>query len=435
VARRGCSGWGYDDVLPYFRRSEHNSRGASTHHGTGGPLLVTDPRDPSPLSHDFVDAATSLGIARNPDFNGAAQDGAGLYQLTQKRGARWSAASAFLRPALKRPNVEVRTLAHATRVVVEGGRAVGVEADFGGRREVFRADREVLLCGGAVGTPQLLLLSGIGPADDLRALGVDVVVDAPKVGADLQDHVSAGVVVLSREPISYVDADKDRRNVVRYLARRRGPFASNIAEAGAFVRTRADLPAPDLQFHFAPAVFLDNGFTPAPGHGYTFGPCLLQPASRGSVSLRTADPLAKPVLRAGYYTAPEDLRTMVDGLRLALQLSDAAPLRRHQAARHLPEGDDDAGLVAHLRAHSQTLYHPTSTAAMGASDDAVLDPELRVRGVQGLRVVDASAFPTVPRGNTHAPVVMLAERAADLLRGVTVPRQANRDEQGARQQA
>lgn len=223
--------------------------------------------------------------------------------------------------------------------------------------------------------------------------------------------------------------------MVRYLARRRGPFASSIAEAGAFVRTRANLAGPDLQFHFAPAVFLDNGFTPAPGHGYTFGPCLLQPASRGSVSLRTADPLAKPVLRAGYYSEAEDLRTMVEGMRLALVLAEAAPLRRHQVSRYLPEADDDAGLAAHLRTHSQSLYHPTSTAAMGPDDDDVLDPELRVRGVQGLRVVDASAFPTVPRGNTHAPVVMLAERAADLLRGASVPQQAQREERATRQQA
>jgi choline dehydrogenase len=424
----GCTGWGFDDVLPLFRRSEHNSRGADAFHGTGGPLRVTDPRDPSPLAHDYVAACAEVGIAGNPDFNGPEQDGAGLYQLTQHRGARWSAAQAFLRPALRRPNLEVRTLAHATRVVVEHGRAVGVEAVLGPRQELFRAEREVVLCGGAVGTPQLLLLSGIGPAPDLRALGIDVVVDAPAVGTGLQDHVSAGVVVLSREPISYVGADEDRRHLVRYLLRRRGPYASNLAEAGAFVRTRVDLPAPDLQFHFAPAVFLDNGFTPAPGHGYTLGPCLLQPASRGSVSLRSADPLDKPVLRAGYYTAHEDLQTMVEGMRLGLEMADAAPLRRHQDRRYLPESTDDAGLVAHLRAHSQTLYHPTSTAAMGPSDDAVLDPQLRVRGVEGLRVADAAAFPAVPRGNTNAPVIMLAERAADLLRGATVPTQVRRDE-------
>ncbi len=421
----GCTGWGFADVLPYFRRSEDNSRGADAFHGTGGPLPVSDQRSPSVLSRAFVQAAQDVGIPANPDFNGPRQYGAGLYQVTQRRGQRASTAAAFLRPALRRRNLEVRTLAHATRVVVERGRAVGVEVDFGGRREVFHADREVVLCGGAIGTPQLLQLSGIGPADELRALGIDVVVDAPNVGRNLQDHISSGLAFHCNQPITYFDADKRKGNLVRYLVGRSGPFSSNIAEAGAFVRTQADLSAPDLQFHFGPVIFLDHGLTPAPGHGFSLGPCLLQPRSRGTVTLRSADPLAAPAIRANYYSEPDDLRTMLEGLRIAKEIAAAPALRRYEAGRFLPVpgADDDASLTAHLRVRSETLYHPTSTAAMGASDDAVCDPQLRVRGVEGLRVVDASVLPTVPRGNTNAPVIMVAERAVDLMRGVEVPAQ------------
>lgn len=419
----GCAGWGWDDVLPYFLRSEDNARGAGAFHATGGALRVEDQRSPSPLSHDYVDAAAATGLPANPDFNGASQDGAGLYQVTQRRGVRCSAADAFLRPALGRPNLQVRTLAQATRVVVEAGRAVGVEADIGGRRQLFRADREVLLSAGAIGSPQLLQLSGIGPADDLRRVGVEVVVDAAGVGQGLQDHVAAGIVALTREPVTYVGVERRRRALLQYLLRRTGPYSSPIAEAGGFARVLGSSTAPDVQLLFAPAVFLDNGFTPAPGHGVTAGGYLLQPRSRGSVSLRSADPLDRPVIRAGYYSDPADVDTMLAALRLTLEILSAPPLARHLGSRYLPEAVDDAGLRAHLRSRSETMYHPTSTCAMGIEADAVCDPQLRVRGVEGLRVVDASVFPTVPRGNTNAPVIMLAERAVDLVRGPRVPAQ------------
>jgi choline dehydrogenase len=425
----GCDGWGFDDVLPYFRRSEDNARGASPWHGADGPLRVEDLRCPSPLSADFVDAGVEAGLLRNDDFNGERQDGVGMYQVTQKRGARWSTASAFLRPALRRPNLEIRTLAHATRVILEGGRASGVEADFGGPRQVFRAEREVVLCAGAVGTPHLLQLSGIGAADELRSRGVDVVVDAPRVGAGLRDHVAAGVGMRTREPVSYFGADTAKRPVLQYLLRRSGPFSSNVAEAGGFLRTDDGLAAPDLQLVFVPGIFIDHGFVPAPGHGFTVGVTLLTPDSAGSVGLRSADPLAKPVLRAGYYAESSDVDRMVAGLERCLEIAAASPLARHVSSRLLPEEVDAEGLRAHLRQHSQTLYHPTSTCAMGADETAVLDPQLRVRGVEGLRVADASAFPTVPRGNTNAPVIMLAEKATDLLRGAGVPRQAQSSSQ------
>jgi choline dehydrogenase len=419
----GCTGWGYDDVLPYFRRSEDNTRGADTYHGAGGPLAVSDPRSPSPLVEDYLQAATATGLVRNPDFNGAEQDGVGVYQLNQRKGRRESTATAFLRPALRRRNLEVRTLAQATRVVVEGGRAVGVEADLGGRREVFRAAREVVLCAGAIGTPQLLLLSGIGPADELRSHGIPVAVDAPLVGKGLQDHLVVAAAYHAGMPVSYFGADKGLGNVARYLFGRRGPFSSNIAEAGGFVRTSPDLPAADLQLLFAPAMFVEHGRVDAPGHGFTVGCYLLTPQSRGSVTLRSTDPLAPAVIRAGYLTEQADLDVLTAGMRLNLEIAAQSPLARHSSGRYLPDAgaDDDAALRAHVRSRSETIYHPTSTAAMGAGDTSVCDPQLRVRGIDGLRIADASVLPDVPRGNTNAPVVMVAERAADLLREVPAP--------------
>ncbi len=419
----GCDGWGFDDVLPYFTRSEDNSRGADDYHGVGGPLPVVDLRSPSPLSADYLEACAQTGLASNDDFNGAVQEGVGQYQVTQRKGVRASTASAFLAPARTRPNLEVRTFAQATRVVVEGGRAVGVEADLGGRREVFRAAREVVLCGGAVNTPQLLLLSGIGPADELLALGIDVVVDSPQVGRGMQDHLATVAAYTANAPITYFGADKSLRTIAKYVLTKSGPFSSNIAEAGGFVRTRSDLPGPDLQLLFAPAMFVEHGQVEAPGHGFSLGPYLLTPQSRGSITLRSKDPLAKAVVRAGYLSEPADLEVLVEGMRLTLDIASRPPLRRHSGGRFLPPpgADDDAALRAHVRAHSETIYHPTSTAAMGAADDAVCDPQLRVRGIAGLRVVDASVLPAVPRGNTNAPVIMVAERAADLLREVPAP--------------
>jgi len=421
----GCTGWGYDDVLPYFQRSEDNSRGADAWHGTGGPLRVSDQRSPSDLSHDYLAAAERAGFTGNPDFNAAEQDGVGIYQVTQRGGRRESTATAFLRPALQRPNLTVRTLAQATRVLVEGGRAIGVEAQLSAGREVFHANREVLLAGGAVNTPQLLLLSGIGPAPELRAHGIEVLVDSPKVGSNLQDHLSVGCSFLTTGPVSYFGADKRVGPVASWLLRRRGPFSSPVAEAGGFLRTDRALPAPDLQLLFAPALFVEHGQGEAPGHGFSLGAYLLRPQSRGRVRLRSADPLAPAVIEAGYLTEDADLEVLVAGLRRILEIAAQQPLARHASARHLPEPGvdvaDDTAARAYIRAHAETIYHPTSTAAMGPAEDDVCDPQLRVRGVSGLRVVDASVLPDVPRGNTNAPVIMLAEKAADLLREIPAP--------------
>jgi choline dehydrogenase len=415
----GCDGWGYDDVLPYFLKSEGNTRGTSEFHNGAGPLTVSEQRSPSPLSLAYIEAAVQAGLTRNIDFNGPSQDGAGMYAATQRDGRRCSASKAFLKPAIKRRNLSVVTGALATRVVTERGLAIGVEAVVDGRRQLFRAEREVLLAGGSVNTPQLLLLSGIGPADELGEHGIDVLVDSPNVGRNLQDHVSVGASWHCPDPVTLFNADKRLGNVASYMIRKRGPFTSVVAEAGGFVRTDPGLDAPDLQLLFAPAMFLDHGFTDPPGHGITLGPYLLTPKSRGSITLRSADPAQHPVIRANYYSDPSDLERMVAGLRISLDIAAQPALVRYRSERFLPApGDDsDEALRAHARARSETIYHPTSSAAMGPADTDVCDPQLRVRGVSGLRVVDASVMPTVTRGNTNAPTIMIAEKAADLLRG------------------
>jgi choline dehydrogenase len=414
----GCEGWGYEDVLPYFLRSEGNERGRSEFHNSDGPLSVVDQRSPHVITRAYVAAAAQAGLPLNPDFNGAVHDGIGIYQATQHAGRRCSAASAFLKPARDRQNLSVVTGALATRIVVERGRAVAVEALVDGRRQVFRADREVLLSGGAIGSPQLLLLSGIGPADELRAHEIGVVVDAPNVGRRLQDHVVAGASWHTPLPITMVGADKSVKHIANYLVRHRGPFSSVVAEAGGFVRTDASLAAPDLQLLFAPAMFLDHGFTDPPGHGIALAPYLLTPESRGSITLHSVDPTAKPAIRANYYAERSDLDRMLAGLRLCFDIAAQPALAPYVGERFMPApGDDsDETLTAFLRARSETIYHPTSTAAMGPADDDVCDPQLRVRGVDGLRVVDASVMPTVTRGNTNAPVIMIAEKAVDLIR-------------------
>ena len=416
-ADAGCDGWGYADVLPLFKKSEDNVRGASAYHGAGGPLSVVDPQSPSPVSTAFVEAAEAVGQPHNPDFNGAQQEGAGLYQLTQRRGRRASAATAFLRPAMRRPNLVVWTGAHAHRVVVEGGVAVGVDVERQGSVQRVRATREVVLCGGAVNTPQLLLLSGIGPADELRAVGLDVVADRPGVGENLQDHLIVGL----HHRLTATRSLKDAEGIgalLGYLWNRTGMMTSNVAEAGLFVRTDASEPAPDIQFHVAPGHFFDHGQTPPQEHGFSVGPTLLTPESRGRVSLRTADPQDAPRIDPRVLSAPRDVERLVAGLQLAREIAEAEPLRSlwDRALDPAPAGPSPSDLADHVRRTCETLYHPVGTCRMGPDDDAVVDPELRVRGVDGLRVADASVMPVIPRGNTNAPTLMVAEKAAVMIR-------------------
>jgi choline dehydrogenase len=414
----GCTGWGYADLLPYFRRAEDQARGASPYHGVGGPLRVEDLRTEHTLTRAFLAAAVEAGLVPNDDFNGPDQDGAGHYQVTQRRGRRWSAADAYLRPALDRPNLTVRSDAFVTRVDVAGGRATGVRYQWRGTEHVARAEREVVLSGGAVNSPQLLLLSGIGPAAHLRDVGIEVVLDAPGVGRNLHDHPYLPVMWLTRGVGDLTDAETPLQ-MARWLATHRGPLTSNVAESGAFLRSRPGLPAPDLQVVTVPTLAIDHGMAFRPAKGLTIAPTVVDVASRGQLRLRSADPRWKPAIDAGYYADESDLDAMLAGVKVAQEIAAQSALAGYIDRPYLPGpgvGGDDA-LREVIRASTETLYHPVGTCAMGTGEQAVVDPELRLRGLDGLRVVDASVMPAIPRGNTNAPTIALAERAADLLLG------------------
>jgi len=415
---KGAAGWGWEDVRPYFLRAEDNERGASEHHAVGGPLRVEDERSPRPLTHRFLAAAERAGIPRVSDYNGPEQDGAAMVQATQRNGRRWGAADAYLRPAMSRENLKVITGAQVMRIELRGDRATGVRLrDRRGREQIIVAGREVLLSAGAIGSPQLLMLSGIGPAEHLRELGIAAAVDAPEVGQNLQDHPYVVCVWEATAPESLANAEKPKA-LAEWLLRRSGPLTSTIAEAFAFVRSRPGLPAADLQYHFAPAYFVDNGFARYDGHAFTFGPVLITPRSRGRLTLRCADPTAKPRITTNSLSDPEDVAALVAGVKLAREIAACEPLASVAGDELFPgpSVQDDAEIEADLRQRVQLLYHPVGTCRMGRDDGAVVDPQLRVRGIQGLRVVDASIMPVIPGGNTNAPTIMIAERAADIIR-------------------
>ena len=412
----GVPGWTWADLKPYFLKSEDNERGASEHHGAGGPLPVSEERSENAITHAFVEAGVEAGLARNEDFNGAQQDGVGMYQVTQREGMRASAAVAYLHPAAERPNLTVMPYMLAERVLFEGSRAVGVSARQLGQAQEFRAEREVILCGGAYNSPQLLMLSGIGPAEHLMMREVEVLLDRPSVGENLSDHPAAQLVYTTPEEQSLLLA-LEPAALERYEATRTGPFASNLAESGGFARVGAGAPAPDVQFHVAALQIVDEGMRDPEEHGVWVSPCLLTPKSRGSLRLASKDPTAKPIIHNAFYTDGDDMQRMLAGLRLALEICGQPAMRPYAVAPfNTPAGDDDESLRAHIARTTFAVYHPVGTCRMGEDADAVVDPQLRVNGFDGLRVVDASVMPVVPRGNTNAPTIALAERAADLIR-------------------
>jgi choline dehydrogenase len=410
----GVEGWSWQDLFPYFLRAEDNERGASEWHAVGGPLPVSDQRSGNVMPPAFVEAAVEAGLERNEDFNGAGQDGAGMYQVTQRGGMRASAAVAYLHPAAARPNLTVMPDSHVTRVLLEGTRAVGVEALRSGQAEELRAEREVILCGGAYHSPQLLMLSGIGAAEHLAMREIEPLLDLPAVGANLSDHAAAYNVWTTPEPESLLQA-LEPAALEQFNASQTGPFASNFAEAGAFARVGDGAPAPDIQFHFVPLQIVEEGFGDPEAHGVWASPCLLTPRSRGSVRLASEDPLAKPIVRNGFYSEPGDMERMVAALRLMREICSRPALARYCAQPYtVPAGDAEEDLRAHVAATTFPIYHPVGTCAIGS----VVDERLRVSGAEALRVVDASVMPSVPRGNTNAPTIAIAERAADLIRGL-----------------
>lgn len=421
----GCAGWGYADMVPYFRRAEHNSRGSSPYHGGQGPLSVQDLRHKSPLTKAFVAAATESGLPLNDDFNGQRQDGAGFYQVTQRDGRRWSAADAYLHPAMTRPNLTVVTEATVTSVAIAGGRAIGVRYLRHGSEEFVAADGEVILCGGTIGSPHLLMLSGVGPADHMREHGITVAVDSPGVGANLSDHPI--VTAMWHTPGTRALWEESRpQTIMRWRLRHSGPLTSNVAEAGGFSRSRPSLSAPDLQWHALPTPYQRQGLADPSIRALSVLITLVSVGSRGRIRLRSGDPRHKPSIDPRYLSDGSDIEPLLEGIRMAREFASASPLAKICKAELAPGPDvsTDSDLREFIRRDLGTLYHPVGTCAMGGDSrlaasrlTSVVDPELRVRGVEGLRVVDASVMPTVPRGNTNAPVIAIAERAADIIDG------------------
>jgi choline dehydrogenase-like flavoprotein len=408
----GATGWSYEDVLPYFKRSEDNSRGENEYHGVGGPLAVTDHLTPEPVVDGMVEAGLQYGLDANPDPNGATQEGVGRWQATIRDGQRCSTAKAFLHPAIAGGNVEAITDAYATRILFDGERAVGVEYLKDSTLHEVRADREVIVSAGAYGSPQLLLLSGIGPADELGLHGIEVREEL-SVGRGLQDHPVVSGVWLTDEPTPL--ARMTPENLAQFQRDGTGPFSSNVGEGGAFLHTRGGLDAPDIQIIFGPLMLHEELLGPLLDRAYTVSPCLVKPTSRGFVKLRSPVPHSKPRILHNYLSTEDDRRSLIEGMRTALELNRQPALQKLTRGEFLvPESRSERDIVDFIERRAHTVYHPTSTCAIGH----VVDPELRVYGFEGLRVVDASVMPTVPRGNTNAPTIMVGEKGADLIRGL-----------------
>ena len=416
---QGAPGWGYADVLPYFIKAEDNARGASEYHGAGGPLRVSEQRSPRPMSRRLLAASQAAGIPRIADYNGPEQDGVSMFQVTQRNGARFSAADAYLRPALGRANLEVRTKVTVLDVELEGEHAVGVRVRKGRTGvELVRAEREVILSAGAIGSPQLLLLSGIGAPEELRAAGVQVRHALPGVGRNLQDHPFVTALWEVSDQDTLYGADKPKA-LAEWLLRRSGKLSSTVAEVVAFTRTRGGLPAPDIQFHMGAAYYEDHGAETFDGHCTVIAPVLVSPQARGQVWLRSADPTDKPRIITNSLSQPDDVASLVAGMRMAREIAEQEPLK-DVVLRELKPGPavtEQAELEADLRRRLMLIYHPVGTARMSDThEQAVVDSRLRVHGLQGLRVIDASIMPTITGGNTNAPTIMIAERGADLIR-------------------
>ncbi|MFE1082828.1 GMC family oxidoreductase [Brevibacterium sediminis] len=408
-AADGATGWSYDDVLPYFRKAESNERGADDFHGADGPLTVSESRSMNPLCDAWVDGAVEAGFDHNEDFNSGEQLGVGRFQVTQRDGMRCSTAVAYLHPVAERKNLTVITDAHARKVLIEGSRAVGVEIERYGEIEQIRANREVVLSAGAYGSAHLLLLSGVGPAAQLDAFGIEKVADLP-VGERMQDHYM--VMLNYTTDLETLKTAVSPANAELLQTAGRGPLTSNIGEAGGFFETREGLNGPDVQFHSTPCLFAEEGLGAQTVQGLAAGPCVLKPTSTGTLTLRSPDPKVAPRILHNYLGSEEDKQSILAGLRIALKIASQPAMQAVIKDDFIvPEGFSDEELLDFARQVGQTLYHPTSTCSIGH----VVDPELKVIGVDGLRVADASVMPTVVRGNTNAPTIMIGEKAADLI--------------------
>ena len=419
-ARNGCEGWAWDDVLPYFRKAESNERGADDRHGADGPLNVADQRSPAAISEAFVEAGTEAQHPRTEDFNGPNQEGFGLYQVTQKNGERWSAAHAYIHPHGDRSNLDVRTKVRVEKILIEDGRAVGVRYRAGGATKEVRARGDVVLAAGAFGSPQILMLSGIGPGAHLREHGVNVTRDAPGVGGNLQDHVDYVLCYKSGRRdvwgLSAVGA-RDMWQAWRQWKRdRTGMLTTPFAEGGAFLKTRGDLDRPDVQLHFVVGLVDDHMRKLHLGHGWSCHVCVLRPHSRGEVRLASSDVRDDPAIDMGFLSDERDLDTLEQGYRMTRQVCEAPALAPWRGKEMYTDGNETRDELRDiLRSRADTVYHPVGTCRMGEDDGSVVDPQLRVRGIDGLRIADASVMPTIVGGNTNAPTIMIGERCASML--------------------
>ncbi len=422
-ASEGNPGWSFDAVLPYFKRSEHNERGADALHGVGGPLNVKDLTSPNPFGQRFVQAGVQAGYRENHDFNGAEQEGVGMYQVTHRNGERWSAARAYLTPHLARPNLQVFTGALTTRILLENQRAVGVEFRHAGQLKQLRAAREVLLCAGALQSPQILMLSGIGPHRHLVENGIATQHQLEGVGQNLHDHPD--VVISTHAPrakdllgISLHGTVQAIKGIFEWRRQRTGMLTTNFAEAGGFIRSTPSEAIPDLQLHFVVGILVDHGRKTVLGHGHSCHVCLLRPRSRGSLRLASKDPTAAPLIDPNFLADRDDMDRMIRGFRIMRSMLAQPALAGFGGKEFASSAaaQTDQQIEHFIRDHADTIYHPVGTCRMGPGPDAVVDAELRVHGLQGLRVVDASIMPRVVGGNTNAPVIMIAEKAADLIK-------------------
>lgn len=420
-AALGCDGWSYDDVLPYFKKAESNERGEDAYHGAGGPLFVSNQRSPNPTSLAFVEAAAELQLRTNNDFNGERQEGFGLYQVTQRDGERWSAARGYVEPIREQGNFAVRTNTLVERLVVEQGRVTGVMVRRGGRSEMLYARRGVILSAGAFNSPQILMLSGIGPAEHLKQHGIDVVLDSPAVGSNLQDHIDyvSGWQTTSDVPIggTLKGTLKMAGAILEHRRKRTGAMTTCYAEAGGFWTVIPESPAPDVQWHFVPAVLEDHGRENVKGYGFSLHACVLRPESRGTVRLGSRDIAAAPVIDPNFLDDDRDIAVLREGVRLSHRIAEAPALQAFGPTdRHPVDLNDDAALDELIRNRADTVYHPVGTCRMGEDDHAVVDPTLKVRGLDGLWIADASIMPRLVSGNTNAPSIMIGERCADFVK-------------------
>ncbi|TQQ79235.1 choline dehydrogenase [Halonotius terrestris] len=412
----GNDGWAYDDVLEYFKRAEHNERGASEYHATGGPRNVADLQGPNELTEAFIEAGQTVGLPHNDDFNAGEQAGVGFYQVTQKDGKRHSAADAYLKPVLDRSNLTTTTGAQVTQIRFDGRTAVGVDYVKDGSTETVDANEEVILSAGTINSPQLLMLSGVGPAEHLEAHDISVVHDLPGVGKNLQDHLQVKINYACEKSVTLEGADS-LWNLLKYILLKRGPLTSNVAEAGGFTAVSEESDRPDIQFHFGPSYSVNHGFDNPDGHGFWLGALCLRPESRGEITLRSADPTADPVIDPQYLTEGDDLETLLDGVKLVREILQAEPFDEYRGEEVSPGTDvqSDEELIEHIRETAESLYHPVGTCKMGDDEMAVVDDQLAVHGIDGLRVVDASIMPRITSGNTDAPTTMIAEKATDYI--------------------